>query len=346
MYRSLQLSPDRVVACSSFAVLEAAIKLPINETCYVDTAAFLVVASSLPPDVPISLSVESGALLWSCGKGQAKGKLATRDITHMPEIKRAKKPGIWEYPEDFPDALRLGALASGQPAMATLGIDGVVIDNRGDEICVYSSDNITLAVAFSGSTRNILPDTLTLSPNAAELLAEILKPDGVIESAAENDRWIYVDPTYTMLINERAPLRVDMRPAFEPYIDNQDIVPLESDRMSAFLRRVTAITENKNDLYVGFGAEDGKLHLSFDGGTASSTEYYIVENDGMPDLAPVPIKASNVAPALAHVDRIALDHAEEHRVLVFHGDKPRFAYIVTARDHKADNQKSKSRRKD
>lgn len=332
-YKSMELSPEGIRGCAGFGVLEATAGLPIDDSCVVDTATFLAVAKSLPPDAPLEMEATENTLIWAVmdnrGKVAAEGKLALVEVDALPAAGQLGKNPIRLTPY-FVDGLDLGGLSAERPSTLTPDMYGVVIDNRHDDLTICSTDDATISVAVVGDALEDLPKMLTLHPKAAALLREIA--DTINGRASFSERSIvYTDPRYKLMIKPEAALKTDLDPVFDPYFDGEAFVRVDRERIQAFIKRVNAIAENKAELTVDFSLRGGRLALSFNEGDVSSSEYYLVEDSSLPTIQPITLKATTVARALSHVDRMALDHVERG-VLVFHGSKPTFRYMVSAHE--------------
>jgi hypothetical protein len=339
LYRSLEVAPEGVRGFAKYGILEADAAIPIDGICFIDTATFLTVIQSLPPGMALEMTAKENALYWSVfdddDKARAEGKIATVSVDKMPFIKDANKNARIKLAPHFIEGLELGALSADKPSLVSVDLYGVVIDNRSKELVLCSSDDVTISVAIVGKSNNALPEQMTIHPLAMTLLQSIA--DSRNGSAVFTDKGItYEDARYRCFIPQIAPLRSDLAPVYEPFLDAEHLVPIERERVAAFIRRVNALGENKNDINVNFGVRKGRLQLSFKEGTVSSTEYYVVQDNALPDIADIPLKATTVARALQHVNSIALDHVER-RVLVFHGEDPMFRYMVSAHEPKDDS---------
>lgn len=322
------------MAAANFATLTTTRGIGIvglNEPCFVDSSTFLAVLRSLPPDYEVAFEVDGSVLKWDCGKGQSKGRIATKQVDDLKPLPSPTSNSAFSPPEGFGNMLALGGLSCDQPVLMTLGLYGVVIDSRHDELLIYSTDNNSISVYRGGEPSSELEGMITLAPEVAEVIAAINEPDAVWQ-AVDDRRWVINGSTYRCLFDSRD-LKADQEPVLRPFLEAEDTIPLNKERVANFIRRVNAIAEVRNDLYVEFSVENGAVQLTFDGGTSSSSDYFLVEGSSIPDISPLSLKATSLARALAHVERIALDHVDR-QVLSFIGKDDAFSYIICANAYK------------
>ena len=116
-----------------------------------------------------------------------------------------------------------------------------------------------------------------------------------------------------------------------PFIEGDTAVPLMRERVQAFIKRVEALTENREHMAVSLSVADNDLTLSFAEEAATSDEWYPVSlPEGTPDLPVVKLDARRLARALAHSDELMIDHLER-KVLVLRNKTKTFHYIIEGR---------------
>lgn len=331
-YRTLKLTPETITAQSGFGVMSAQATLGITEECYVDAAVFLTVMESLPENQNVKLKINKGNLDWSCG--QSKGRIASVVIENFPELERTRnKKRAWQPPLEFAEALELGALSCESSTLATIGMYGVVIDNR-DGLCVYSSDNSTVSACAVGSGDikvAAMPKLVTLLPEAAGLLVAVLKTatDAWLEFS-EKDVFLSSE-NMTLLVAQSAPLQQDIAKILEQYLSGETSVEIPPQRVQAFIKRVGALAESKKHIDLFLHIKEGRIALSFSEGVASADEYYLAEAlKGVKNFAPVAVGAASVARALRYIQEIIVDYVERH-VIVLRGESPTFYYMVAGK---------------
>src|SRR5262252_167384 len=118
-YKAIELSPDRIKACSSFAILEMALDIGIPETVFVDGLSFLSIVQSLPSRSELKLAVKDDVLRWNCGP--ASGRLALMNVTEAPEIPEIRGS---EAPttKDLGRVLELGGLSCNSEVLGSQGV--------------------------------------------------------------------------------------------------------------------------------------------------------------------------------------------------------------------------------
>lgn len=341
-YKSLELGPLVIRGSSNYAVLEVACGLLPQDDLpvVVDAGSFIAVVASLPEKKEVFLQVTEGALNWTCG--EAKGKLALLPGIKMPFIdrpmlSRKDQDKRWAPPPSFRTALDLGSISAGNDSLNSSGMYGVVIDNRAD-LAVMACDGTTIshATVMEGSLKHC-PLSVVISPEAVTLLRRLLQDShGRIEF---DEKSIFYASTATgvrCVIKQLPPLKHDIVTMLAKYASIDIVAPIPSDRITSFIRRVGALADNRRLAHVSLGASKGRITLSFSEGTASSDEYYLVDDLKIPDLPPVQLDAEKTARALAHVSDMILDHVERH-VIVMMGsqtvDKNEvlFSYLVSGR---------------
>lgn len=337
-YRSLQLDGEGVRGCSAYAMLEVGVALPfpsaLDAPIHVDADSFLAVLKSLPNE-DLTLSADGGVLVWTCGA--AKGKLALATIKDYPLIDTTKIDNDaegWEPTDEFYRALELGALSCTNVALTSAGMYGVVIDTRSDQVGVFSSDNVSISGAWAaGSWISGAPERMTFTPDAIDLLRTCI-------AYGEEVAKLYFDVTGVTIISgnlmaviKQVPaLKHDFRSMLQAFPDNEILVPIPPERIAAFIKRATALTEAKRSASVSISASEGHLSLAFEEGVSSSEEYYLIEDVRVPDISSIQIDAMRLARVLSQVEYIILDYVER-AALVFGGEKNDvpFSYLLSGR---------------
>jgi hypothetical protein len=327
-YKSLQLAPNLIRGCASYGILETPCEMDLDVTghCYVDAHTFLSVVNSLPETEEILMGVESGVLLWAAGT--AKGKLATLDVPNMPEITgttTAKDHYVVHAPLIL--ALRAGIISCLDQSLQTVGMYGVVMDNR-DFPVICTSDNTTISWAtFGEDPVTVFPDLCYLSPDAVVLLNSIIIDGNTLSCFAE-DKFLYESKYRRFLFTTVPPVKHDIKSALGKYVEKDGhAIPIPPDRIQAFIKRATALAESKRSTFVEIGAAEGHLSISFTEGAAQSDEYYLVDNKTLPDMIPARIDASKLARALALADELVMDYIQD-KVLVLRHSKTGFHYVI------------------
>jgi len=205
---------------------------------------------------------------------------------------------------------------------------GIVIDNRGP-LVIHSSDNVTVSVCNLGDDLLPAPEIMTLAPDPADLLNLLIMPD---ESTMEftDDTIFYADKYCKAIIKCVPRLKYDALTTVKEYQSADTIAVIPPELIAGFIKRATALADNKRHTYIQLHASNGKLSLEFTEGLSSVDEFYLVENLVVPDLAPIHLDAGKLARAMQHVTEIVLDHVERG-VVILQGKNPDFKYLIAAR---------------
>jgi hypothetical protein len=327
-YKCLELQPGLIRGCAAFGILETTCTLDIDQGCYVDTHTFMSVVSSLPEREDINMMVEAGVLLWMAGS--AKGKMATVVLpadAPMPVIDVGEFKASYTIHAPFIHALRSGTISGTDQSLQTIGMYGVLLENR-DFPVIATSDNSTLAWArFGEDVLPGFPDVSYLPPDAVELLKNIVIDGGLLH-LVNVDTFLYDNKDRRFLFHTVPPIKHNLRDVVEKFVDKDSLVAtIPPDRIKAFIKRASALAESRKSTFVDIGATDGHLSISFTEGTAQSDEYYMVENQRLPEMQPVTVDATKLARALEVTDELVMDYMDQ-RVLVFRSKDTGFMYIL------------------
>ena len=329
LYKTLEIGPTIIRGMSSYAQLEVDVDLAIEQNCFVDALVFMSIVESLNPSNVLVLKQTENTLEWKCG--HAKGKLALVIMDAMPAIKRGRmKQGAWTPPDMFVPALELGSLSCDSDTLASIGMYGIVLDNRKD-LSIFSSDNTTIsACRVQKATVPNMPDMVTLPPDGARLLANVVSRHQGSIQFTDTDLFFAGD-VVRLVVKQSTPLKADIAAILSKFTKRKKIVAIPPARIAAFIRRVNVIADTKNDAHVALTISDGKVALAFEEGTASSDEYYMVEAlEQTEEMEAIKLSASKMARAMAHVDSMVLDHAERF-VITLRGSSPLFHYLISGR---------------
>jgi DNA polymerase III sliding clamp (beta) subunit (PCNA family) len=333
VYRCLALHPAYVRGCSAYGIMEAQMQLGLSAAIYVDALTFIGIVESLPPDEELILDTADGALLWGCGK--AKGRLALLSVDNMPALPAARPDAPqWQPSKDFSGALRKGAVSCNSASLASTGMHGVVLDSRSGLLLVTSSDNITVSACMVevdiGDDHPLarMPRLVTISPDACALLSSVVSPAGKLEMDATSV--IYREEGLALVLKQVDPLKHDLLALLDNYAEAEITAPIPPERIAAFVKRVTALSENKKNLSVALHAQNGQIALAFSEAVAMSDEYFLVDGLKVEGEMQIHLDASRLARALSDVDTIVLDYMKRGAVL-FRGDGGAFQYLVGGR---------------
>jgi hypothetical protein len=326
-YKALELSPNKIRGCSTFGRAEVMVATGVPTVTYVDAWTFINVVHSLPGDAALEFATDGNVLNWKAGA--SRGRLAQLTVADMPGI--ADEEGSPYQPDpDFVNSLTLGALSSGDTAMATVGAFGVVIDATGDLPAIMSTDNTTMSCCyFKPATAFKLAKPVTLSPDAVALLGSQINTKGLIAFAENNVH--YVDDWIELVVTQVPPLTKNLKAIVAGYNSANTCVKIAPEAISAFVKRAGALAESKRDTHVVLSASNGQLGLSFSQGAASADEVYLVESLQLPNVAEIHLDGAKLARALQNVDHLVLDHIDRG-VLVLRGGKDNcFHYLISGK---------------
>lgn len=323
MSRVIEIGPKLRANCE-WAHVECAYDAQ-QSPVFVDGASFCAVLDSLNNGEEFKQSLADNVLSWRCG--HAQGKFATVPEIEMPAYsRRVKAP--WRASDEFKKALQLGMLSAGSSALATVGLFGVSIKLAKQRLAVMSSDNITISYAEASDAKATGPAVVTLSPDGADLLATLLQGTTTLEM---DDKAVYVSsPTHKARINQIDAIKSTIGDTLAAFEAAEIQVKLPRERIAAFVKRASALAEAKRHTTVWISAKKGKLTTTFSEGISTTEEDYLIEGLDVPDLAPSQVDASKLARALSSSDVLVLDHVDRN-VLVLHGEKPKFRYLIAAR---------------
>lgn len=326
-YRCLEISPSRISGAASYAALDVLAELGITDTFFVEAASFIAIAKSLPDDQEVVLGVEDGALRWECGS--ASGQLALAEVEEMPRNKNRKwgaKP--FKPSAEFMESLELGGMSCGGDSMASAGLFGVAITNSDGRNHVYSSDNVTISTATSEEPFVASTDALTLSPEAIKLI-QAVAADGARMEYDDNTIY-YADSDTRLMVKTISPIKEGVLAAAGRFPAGKMQVDLPSERIASFVKRATALTEDKKGARVNVGVHKSSLMLSFADALASSEEHLLVSGLKAADRRIVSLDASRLVRAMQHASKLDLSYLDQS-VLVLVNPETDFRYIISGR---------------
>lgn len=334
LYKTLVISPTAIRAYSPWGALEADLELGNKKTIFVDAAQFIGVMKSLPSR-DLELTIKGTALEWQCGS--ADGRLALVAGIESPEIDFGiLRKKLWSPNKAFVEALELGALSCGPESMSSAGAYGALLRFDEDRLVIASSDSITISVVVVDYEYHAdWPASFTLKPEAIDMLAEVLRHDA---GTAKPNRIHFEKQTmyaragdYRLMLKAAPPLKQDIIGMADNYVAHEVTTPIPEKQITAFIKRVTALTESKAHAYITMSIDKGRLLFSFSEGSSDARDMYKMADglDVAADLPDIRLDASRMARVLAHASTLVLDHIDRD-ILVFHGDKdnPQFEYYI------------------
>lgn len=331
LYKCILIDPDHVEGCSQYGIMDANVRLGIPERVFLDAIVFHSVLKSLPDKEEVVFKLQAGALEWECG--MSTGKLALLGAQKLPSIEGSDalpQGEPWTPTDAFIDALDLGGLSCGSVGMASAGVYGIVLDNR-DDFSVLSSDDVTISICKAGAKVASFPEQVTFSPDAIAMLRMVLNGDGKDAILSLSSSALYcVNKAFRLFLRPIPPIKHDLRAHAANFAAANTVAAIPRERLAAFIKRASALSEDKGRTHVTLAAASGALSLSFVEGASSSDEYYLVDKLDIPTLPEIKLDASRIARVLAHSEEIVLDHIDR-RVLLLRGKTPPFTYMVCGR---------------
>ena len=363
-YRRLHLkagSPATVLGNAAYAKLEVYVNLDLDADCVVDTVMFLALVASLPDgDAPV-FRVTEEALNWTCGS--ASGRMAILVETGMIDIDPFTPENVWNVENTLVRAFDAGSLScagAGPSARATpktgvqaVGMFGITMeyDAAGGNLHVYSSDNVTASeYVFPCDYPTGAPQKMTFSQRVVDLLTAMMNappaPGGLMRQArfslgndavhlwssnfdaktgepSENEAG-----TYCLFVRPTDHLAADVAALLRKYASRTLSVPLPEGRVSTFMKRVNALSEDKREAFISILVDGGRLGLTFAETVADTTEYYLADGlDPNLHIAPIALRAGRMARALNYANAVVLDYREDN-IVVMEGESGRFRYIL------------------
>lgn len=330
-YQALEIAPDGLKACSSFGLVDIAAELDVNQTVYVDASAFLAVVDSLPDNEAVRIVLSGTAIEWDCGN--ANGRLArlptVADMPSLPEYSKGDVVADDYDANEFSQALTLGGLSCPPVSVGAASMFGVQFDNGNEEARIAATDSVTLST-YTLDPLNGAPDRVTLSPPAAELLADVIGRAGRAPQVLEfRDNTVICRSTVTScMVNKVPPLKVDLSQILSNYTRRDHVVRLEISRVAKFVRQANALAENRRNARVMVGLQHGILSMNFNEGSADSDEHFLIGSDDDVGFAPVVLSVPKMARVMSHVTSVVLDYATDGIIILQGGG---FDYYISGR---------------
>lgn len=335
VYRTLHITPERIIGCAAFGALACSIDIGVSDECFVDSIAFLGMVKSLPPGEELEIELKETSLNWKCGPAKGAIALVTDEIEYPDIVDKVtrRNAATVEKGAAFAKALELGALSCTNNTLSSVGMFGVVVEGGNGQLLVCSSDNSTIAECFVSSNYK-LETRVTLPPHGAKLIETLIeKNDRVLVQWAETQVNVSAGALYAE-VKFLSPLKHDI-PALLARFDKAEYqAKIAPGRISAFMKRAQALAESNQTAYVEIGAKEGAIYLSFSDERAATDEYYLVEGAKIPDLAGVKLDIAKLARALSHAEYFILDYVEKHTLIIGAGtdeSAQSFRYLIGGR---------------
>lgn len=333
VYKTLHVTPDKVIGCAAFGALSCSIDIGIPEECFLDAVAFLGMIKSLPPGEDLEIKLKETSLDWKCGA--AKGSIALiTDTIEYPELSynvSRRHSATVEKGAAFSTGLELGSLSCTNNTLSSVGMFGVVLAPLDEGMVICSSDNSTIAGAtLPGAYK--LGNRVTLPPHGARLIESLIdKNDRVMLQWEATQVNVSAGDLYAE-VKYLADLKHDIPAMLDRFSEEKYKAKIAPARISAFIKRAQALAESNQTAYVEIGAKEGSIYLSFSDERAATDEFYLVEDQKIPDIAGVKLDIAKLARALSHTDFIILDYVERHTMVLGNDtDDYGFRYFIGGR---------------
>lgn len=329
-----------MTARTANASIDAAISFGLDKTVAVDAQLLYGICQSLAPDALIDFQLNGSALNWTTRKAEsstvtANGKLSivTPDRQHTP-LGRSIKDGV-SIPATpaLARVFELGGLSAQNGALASIGLWGVVVHPDEDDLWILSSDSLSISAACC-PVNVALPETeLTLLPAETALMATLIErgrdESGVL--SISNKEMLYRDLTLKAVVTFVEPLKKSIWKMADEFMSAERVMPLEKDRVAAFVRRAAALAETRQNCLVKVLADGNHLTLQFQEALAQTEEYYLIPKFKVAEPCEVTLDARKLGRALSYCDEIILDHMHDRSIMMFRATDSSFWYMLAPR---------------
>lgn len=268
-------------------------------------------------------------LHWQCSS--ARGKIATSTPIEVKVIPRMPKTQGLQCNRKLARLLELGALSCHNSALASIGLNGMVMLYDDGRLWCLSSDDVTIAAANMDCPEQFeLRGRITLGPGEADLLATLSARTGGTIGFIENSV-LYEDAAIRAAVHVVPPLRHDLWALASNYCTDDSVMPLPRDKVAAFVKRVSYLAETKQRCDVTLHAADDRLTLQFVENVAQTEEFYLIDGFQVPEPCQVTVDALKLGRALSHCDELVLDHMQR-KLLTFRAKDGSFYYMISGRE--------------
>lgn len=309
-YSNLILMPEGVFGTSPFGTLFAKVPLPIDSVISVNGSHLLSVVAGLP-DIDLQLEVSSSALRWVCGT--ANGRLAARPA--KPPRLPTRDHDWFVLGEDF--LLDAATLSSRNPALAQVGLYGVVLDGTGDDLIGYSTDNKTIAWMPLG--KHAGEGRVILGSPAADLLEKLVGTGGV-SLAFDGSSLLLQSDSYLAALSSLPPLSQDVPAKMEIFADCKIRAALDTEIIRTFGKQVQALSgqPGSNMFFHVTGVQGGSsvVEMAYKHLNADLYDKFVLEEHIPVNLPWLSLDVVTLLLALRYAEFVALDHVKDG-ILVF-----------------------------
>jgi hypothetical protein len=330
LYRSIELGPDSIRACSEFGNIE--IFQPIGglaQPVLLDAATLDAVVSSVGDD--IQFSREETKVMWKAGA--ARGHFMSVQQEHViPDLGESPTANLqrelFNVPPEFADALDIASSAC-LPSGASVGLFGEELSVRDGKLCFIASNSIALSYAEIPAPPALDPKVkIVLRPPVPNLIGSVLAAAGEPRMEITKGRVFIVGQNLVAEFPGAAPLEHDLYKVINKFEAFQQIAAVSPAAVKKFLARARILSDKRASVKIGLRVEAGKLALEQKGLTSSSEEYFLAEGlDESLIYSSVALPLDMMLLPLANVDGLILDYLPQ-KTLIFCGEKCNFLYIL------------------
>jgi hypothetical protein len=326
-FRALALTAEHARAAAPWGAMRCFVDLGLEREVCVDATRFINMLKNAP-DAPFTATTHDNALHYRCGSRYGSLPLITETVP-IPIDNGAVTP----LSRSFGVGLERGAAACGISAiLRRAGLEGVQLYNRDGKAYATASDSVALSSCCLGPALP-MPEgqTVTLKPEAAELLAEIVQREpGEMFIGVDNASLSFRAPGIEMTINQRAPLVKNFVDTLASFTEHKIMVPLLHETAARVLSLAEELARERREARVEIGVTEGRVTFAFRGRFSSTGDSYdIVPKEPRLSIAPVRIEPRRLARVLAHANNLVFDYADRN-ILQLRGDHE-FIFIVSGR---------------
>lgn len=324
LYRSVELGPETIRACSEFGNIELIIHTGLSHQCLIDANALHSVTSTLSSNSEIEINKLPSKIEWKSDAASGHLSYVQTDYS-IPKIKHENFP--WIPPADLGNALVL-ASSSCQAAAVSFGLYGIVMEPDKNKLNIASTNTISLA-SSSVELGTYPAQKVTLRPPVPSIISSLMaaSPNCAMDVTSEG---IFMLGDGLMA---HLPLGVNLdhnvKEIADKYVGGKEIAKINSAAVKKFIKRAQGLTDKKATFNIALKIEEGRLILNHLGISSSVEEWMLAE-----DLSTTIKYESRSFPGdmlivpLESVSEIVLDFMPQQQ-LVFRGSNPEFLYVVS-----------------
>lgn len=326
LYRSIEIGPDSVRACSEHGNIEVATEeTGIKEPVLVEAVRALGVFTSVKENAELILEVKDNQLHWKCQDAKGALSLVEQDI-QIPKIRHEDFPWVPKSQSELSDAVML-AVSACQAATVSVGLFGVVFEPEGDNLKMSSSNSVSLAsakVPLCGFPK----DKITLRPPVPHILAFLLRVTTNAALDLTKDGLFIVGDNLIAKLPRCEPIAHDLNEVLDKFKSFEHFTAIDANGVRKFLVRARALADKHIPLNVSISVNEGRIVLQHKGMVAESEEFFLAQGiDEKLTFESVTVPVNMLVVPLEHVEAIVLDYLPDNTLLL-RGENPEFTYII------------------